>query len=284
MHAADLAARSTRGSDARSARRSAPPGRATPRASCRCRRPARSRSPRRARAPRRWPAAAAASSPASRRVLTSDWRPNCSSTSAPMSRATLDVARPRAHPGLGVPQLHRGDRAGPRAGEPEPAADVRVDLQGEHGVQRAPQRRRARRVPLRHAQRERVHEQVDRSRLLPVGAGAARAASAASRKRFRPGPHRRAERLEVRGARRVRASSESKRRAALTSSRAASPTRRWSKAISPRSCSISAACSASTGPASIAISSSSAASSAPASRLARAAASSRRARSRGSRG
>ena len=74
------------------------------------------------------------------------------------------------------------------------------------------------------------------------------------------------------------ASSASKRRAALTSSRAASPTRRWSNAISPRSCSISAACSASTGPASTATSSSSAASSAPASRFARAAASRRRAR------
>ena len=70
-------------------------------------------------------------------------------------------------PALCVPQLHRGDRAGPGTGEPEPAADVAADLQGEDGVQRATERRGSCGVAVRHPRRQGVHQKIDRLRRPP---------------------------------------------------------------------------------------------------------------------
>ena len=103
-------------------------------------------------------------------------------------------------PGIGIPQFERGDRAGARAREPEPAADVGADLQGQHGVQRAPERRLGRRVAVRDPQREGVHQEIDRPRLPRSGRRGPRRLGRLPQA-VRPGPHPRAERLEVRGAR-----------------------------------------------------------------------------------
>ena len=44
-----------------------------------------------------------------------------------------------------------------------------VDLQGEHGVQRSPERRHRRGVPLRHPDRECVDQEIHRSRRVRAG-------------------------------------------------------------------------------------------------------------------
>ena len=81
----------------------------------------------------------------------------------------LDLAGGERMPGLGIPQFERGDRAGSGTGEPEPAADVGVDLQREHGLQRSPERRRSRGVALRHPDREGVDQEIHRPRRLRAG-------------------------------------------------------------------------------------------------------------------
>ena len=168
-HPADPARARLAPSGARSARRSAPPGRARPRASSRCRRPARSRSPRRSRAPPRWPAPPR---PGPRRAGgcgRANWSANCSSTSAPMSRATWTWRVARACQASASHSSSAAIAPAREPGEPEPAADVVVDLQREHGVQRAPERRRGRGVALRHPDRERVDQEIHGPRRLRAG-------------------------------------------------------------------------------------------------------------------
>ena len=117
-----------------------------------------------------------------------------------------------------------------------------------HRLQRLPERRRSRGVPPSPGSRRRPPTDPPSAAGPAVGGGLR---GFGHLQAVRSGPHRRAERLEMGGARQLRRRGV-QAPAALTSSRAASRTRRWSKAISPRSCSISAACSASTGPASTA--------------------------------
>ena len=112
-----------------------------------------------------------------------------------------DLARGQGVPGVGIPQLERGDGAGPEPGEPEPAADVAGGLEREHGLQRSPERRCGRGVSLRHPDREGVEQDVDRPRRL--GAGRRGAGGLGCLQQAASGPHRRAERLEVRHARQL---------------------------------------------------------------------------------
>jgi hypothetical protein len=102
-------------------------------------------------------------------------------------------------PGLGVPQLQGGDGAGPSTGEPA-AGFVVGDIQREAQLERSSEQRRGRRIPLRQPQRERLQQDVNRTRRIGTwGRGARRldrrrhAAGAAQV----AGPHRGPERLQV---------------------------------------------------------------------------------------
>jgi len=105
-------------------------------------------------------------------------------------------------PGFGVPELEGGDGAGSSTGEPAPEASFVVgDIRREAQLERASQQRRGRRKPLRQPQRERLLQDVHRTRRIGTGGRGARslgrrhqAAGAAQV----AGPHRGPQRLQVR--------------------------------------------------------------------------------------
>ena len=117
----------------------------------------------------------------------------------PHERAHLaghaDLALGQDMPGVGIPQLERGDRAGSGTGEPGPATDVAGSLQRDDGLEGSAQGGGRGRVALRHPGRERVEQQIHRAgRVRPGRSGARRFGCL---QQAAPGPHRRAERLEV---------------------------------------------------------------------------------------
>ena len=87
----------------------------------------------------------------------------------------LCLASGQGVPGLGVPELH-GDRAArPGTGEPEPAADlVGADIRSEKQLECPCERRRGGCVSLRQAQRERIEQDVKRTRRFGAGGRGAR--------------------------------------------------------------------------------------------------------------
>jgi hypothetical protein len=87
----------------------------------------------------------------------------------------LGLASGQGMPGFGVPQLEGDDLTDSPPGAPEPAAGfVGAEIQGENQLEGLSQRRGSRRVALRKPQRERVEQDIDRTRRIESGGCAAR--------------------------------------------------------------------------------------------------------------
>ena len=103
--------------------------------------------------------------------------------------------------GFGVPQLDGDDDAGSSTGEREPAAGFVVgDVQSEKQLECAGKRRCGRCVSVRQPHRERVEQDVDRTRRLGTGGRCARGLGGLQHTAgdIQVIGHRGAERLEVR--------------------------------------------------------------------------------------